>query len=107
MLAATCRAGNYAGRWTIVVDDDINPVEINDVIWAMSTRCDPVEDIDFIRKAWSTPLDPMLPKAPWESNRAVVNACKPYGRIATFPITAEASPALRRSIKEKWPDLFR
>ncbi|WP_332712748.1 UbiD family decarboxylase [Pelagibacterium mangrovi] len=107
MLAANCRAGNYAGRWTIVVDDDINPVEINDVIWAISTRCDPVEDIDFIRKAWSTPLDPMLPKAPWESNRAVVNACKPYGRIATFPITAEAGPALRRSINEKWPDLFR
>lgn len=106
MLAANCRAGNYAGRWTVVVDDDINPADINDVIWAMSTRCDPVEDIDFIRRAWSTPLDPLLPGPPYESNRAVVNACKPWGRLDSFPITAEAGPELRRRVREKWPDLF-
>lgn len=106
MLAANCRAGNYAGRWTIVVDDDIDPASINDVIWAMSTRCDPKEDIEIIRRAWSTPLDPMLAGPPYESNRAVVNACKPWGRLKDFPITAEASPALRQKVREKWPDLF-
>ncbi|WP_162300792.1 UbiD family decarboxylase [Alkalilacustris brevis] len=106
MLAANCRAGNYAGRWTITVDDDINPADINDVIWALSTRCDPVEDVDFIRRAWSTPLDPLLPKPPYESNRAVVDACKPWGRLNEFPITAEAGPELRRRVKEKWPELF-
>lgn len=106
MLAANCRAGNYAGRWVIVVDEDINPADINDVIWAMSTRCDPVADIDFIRNAWSTPLDPLLPKPPYESNRAVVNACKPWGMKDSFPITAEASPQLRARVRGKWPDLF-
>ena len=106
MLAANCRAGNYAGRWVIVVDDDIDPADMQSVIWAMSTRCDPVEDIDFIRRAWSTPLDPMLPHAPYESNRAVVNACKPWDRLKSFPITAEASPELRARIKGKWPELF-
>ncbi len=107
MLAANCRAGNYAGRWVIVVDHDIDPADMQAVIWAMSTRCDPVEDIDFIRRAWSTPLDPMLPKPPYESNRAVVNACRPWDRISSFPITAEASPELRAHIKTKWPDLFK
>ncbi|MBL4644865.1 MAG: hypothetical protein COA52_08440 [Hyphomicrobiales bacterium] len=106
MLAANCRAGNYAGRWTVVVDDDIDPTDLNDVIWAMSTRCDPVEDIDFIRRAWSTPLDPMIPKAPYQSNRAVIDACKPFGRLEDFPITAEASPELRNKIKKKWPNIF-
>lgn len=106
MLAANCRAGNYAGRWVIVVDDDIDPADLQSVIWAMSTRCDPVEDIDFIRRAWSTPLDPMLPGPPYESNRAVVNACRPWGRLDSFPITAEASPDLRARIREKWPQLF-
>lgn len=106
MLAANCRAGNYAGRWTVVVDEDIDPTDLNDVVWALSTRCDPVEDIDFVRRAWSTPLDPMIPSAPFQSNRAVVDACKPFGRLANFPITAEASPHLRASIREKWPELF-
>lgn len=106
MLAASCRAGNYAGRWVIVVDEDIDPANINDVIWAMSTRCDPLLDIDIIRNAWSTPLDPMLPKPPYQSNRAVVNACRPWDRRDSFPPVAEASPALRQKVQERWPHLF-
>ena len=41
MLAANCRSGVYAGRWVVVVDEDIDPSNLHDVIWAMSTRCDP------------------------------------------------------------------
>ena len=43
MLAANCRSGVYAGRWVVVVDEDIDPSNIHDVIWAMSTRCDPAK----------------------------------------------------------------
>lgn len=106
MLAANCRAGNYAGRWTIIVDDDIDPTDLDDVVWAMATRCDPVADIDYIRNSWSTPLDPLLTGPPYQSNRAVVDACKPFARLADFPIIAEASPELRERVKDKWPDLF-
>ncbi|HTK35333.1 MAG TPA: UbiD family decarboxylase [Caulobacteraceae bacterium] len=104
MLAANCQAGNYAGRWTVVVDHDIDPSNIHDVIWAMSTRCDPPNDIDYIRRAWSTPLDPMLTGPPWENNRAVVDACRPWGR--QFPPVAEASPELKAQVMSKWPHLF-
>jgi len=106
MLAANCRSGNYAGRWVIVVDEDIDPANIFDVIWALSTRCDPPSDIDFVRGAWSTPLDPMLREPPWENNRAIVNACRPWAWKDRFPIVAEASPALKRQVMEKWPHLF-
>ena len=58
MLAANCHAGNYLGRYVIVVDEDIDPTNAFDVIWAISTRSDPVEDIDMIRRAWSGALDP-------------------------------------------------
>ena len=44
LIAANCRSGVYAGRWVVVVDEDIDPSNIHDVIWAMSTRCDPAED---------------------------------------------------------------
>ncbi len=106
MLAANCQSGAYAGRWVVVVDEDIDPSDIHAVIWAMSTRCDPPNDIDYIRGHWSTPLDPMLRTAPYENNRAIVNACKPWGWKDEFPQTAEASPELRRHVMERWPELF-
>ncbi len=107
LLAAGCRSGSYAGRWVIVVDEDIDPSNIFDVVWAMSTRCDPPEDVDFVRRAWSTPLDPMLREPPWENNRAIVNACRPWGWKDEFPTVAEASPELKRKVMEKWPRLFK
>ena len=106
MLAANCHAGNYAGRWVIVVDDDIDPTSTFDVIWAMSTRCDPPNDIDYIRAAWSTPLDPMLTQPPYQNNRAVVDACRPWARKNSFPEVTESSPALTEKVRRKYKDLF-
>ncbi len=105
-LAAGCRAANYAGRWVVLVDDDIDPTNMFDVIWAMSTRCDPPEDISYMKRAWSTPLDPLLRGAPYHNNRALVDACRPYDWKDDFPIVAEASPELKKSVKEKWPHLY-
>jgi 4-hydroxy-3-polyprenylbenzoate decarboxylase len=106
MLAANCQSGAYAGRWVVVVDDDIDPSNIFDVIWAMSTRCDPPSDIDYIRRHWSTPLDPMLFQPPWENNRAVVDACRPWAMLGKFPAVAEASPALKAQVMSRWSHLF-
>jgi UbiD family decarboxylase len=106
MLAAACQSGSYAGRWVVVVDDDIDPSNIHDVVWALSTRCDPPNDIDYIRRHWSTPLDPMLRGPPYENNRAVVDACRPWGWKDEFPPVAEASPELKRQVMDKWPELF-
>ena len=106
LLASNCHAGNYAGRWTIVVDEDIDPTSMFDVIWAMSTRCDPPKDIDYIRGAWSTPLDTMLEGPPYENNRAIVDACKPWGWKDTFPAVAEASPELKEKMHQKYKKLF-
>jgi UbiD family decarboxylase len=107
MLAATCRSGIYAGRWVVVVDDDIDPSSIHDVIWAMSTRCDPAEDIEFVHKLWSTPLDPVLRGPPYQSNRAVIDACRPWGWKDEFPRVAESSPELKEKVMKKWAHLFR
>ena len=49
----------------------------------------------------------MLREPPWENNRAIVNACRPWDRKDSFPIVAEASPALKRQVMEKWPQLFK
>jgi 4-hydroxy-3-polyprenylbenzoate decarboxylase len=107
MLAAHCRSGIYAGRWVVVVDEDIDPSNIHDVIWAMSTRCDPAEDLEIVHRLWSTPLDPILRGPPYQSNRAVIDACRPWGWKDEFPRVAEASPELKEKVMAKYAHLFR
>ena len=45
----------------IVVDEDVNVHDINDVIWAMTTRVDPARDITIIDKTPTDTLDPASP----------------------------------------------
>ncbi len=104
MVGAYCHTGAYLGRYTIVVDDDIDPTNTNDVLWALSTRSDPEQDIEIIRRSWSGPLDPMIRKSDKKrhSSRAVIDACRPYEWIDEFPPVAESSPAVRKAMEEKW-----
>ena len=108
MLAANCQSGAYMGRFTVVVDEDVDPTDLFDVIWAMCTRCDPVMDIDFIRNMWSSPLDPVIPRGAkaMRSNRAVIDACRPYERLENFPKVARASPEMLARVKAKFSDLL-
>ena len=103
LIASQCHAGAYANRWVVVVDDDINPANMNDVIWAMCTRFDPREGMEVIRGCWSTHLDPMVYDHDDRRNaRVIVDACKPFNRRDTFPIVARSSKALDERIKAKW-----
>ena len=45
-IAAQCQAANYANRFIIVVDDDIDVTNLEQLIWAMCTRCDPATTRD-------------------------------------------------------------
>ena len=59
-VASQCHVGAYAGKYVIVVDDDIDVSSLEDLTWAMLTRSEPSESIDIIPETWSTPLDPRL-----------------------------------------------
>jgi 4-hydroxy-3-polyprenylbenzoate decarboxylase len=91
----------------VVVDEDVDPSNLFDVMWAISTRCDPAEDIETFRRAWSGPLDPILDKASSTNSRAVIDACRPYERLKDFPMVAKASPELRRRVAEKFADVLK
>ena len=106
LIASQCHAGAYANRWTIVVDDDIDPSNINDVIWAMSTRVDLREDIDIINGCWSTHLDPMCydDETDRRNSRAVIDACRPFRRKDSFPTVARSSQELDERIRRKWSE---
>ena len=106
MLAANCQSGSYLGRFVVVVDDDVDPTDSFDVMWAMCTRCDPVEDIDFIRKVWSGPLDPRIPRGVSYNSRAVIDACRPFERLGEFPAVARASRDLLDAVSAKFAGIL-
>jgi len=107
MLASQIPPSGYIGRFIVVVDEDIDPSNLNDVIWAMGTRCDPAEDIEITRKCWGSRLDPLTSSDKYYNSRTVIDACIPYERINTFPKVAETSLEFRKKIFELYPDLMR
>ena len=98
-LTAQCPAAAYYTKWIIVVDEDVDPSDFNDVLWALSTRCHPSEDIDILRNTWSTGLDPSRfpPEMRAYGSKVLINASKPHHYIKQFPQTT----ALRRSVHDR------
>lgn len=88
----------------MVVDDDIDPQDLGQVIWAMSTRSNPERDIDLVRNTYSSPVDPLhgAQDKLGTGARAIIDATRPFSQLKTFPRVAESSPEARRRVLEKW-----
>jgi UbiD family decarboxylase len=107
LIASQCHAGAYVNRFVVVVDDDIDPADMDKVIWAMCTRFDPREGLETLRGCWSSALDPMAyaPDDP-RNARVVIDACRPWSRRDTFPIEARPSKELDARIRAKWASVL-
>ena len=105
-VAAQCSAGACWCKYIIVVDDDINITDMEEVVWAVSTRCDPVGNIDFLRNAWSSQLDPSMPPEdrPFGS-KALIIATKDYRRIQNYSKRTGMTKETYDQIKAKWQRL--
>ncbi|MEE8292581.1 MAG: UbiD family decarboxylase [Candidatus Tectomicrobia bacterium] len=109
MATASCKAGVYANRMVVVVDDDIDPTDTNEVLWALSTRADMIDDVDVIKHCRSTSLDPMAYSVDGQyyyNNRMIIDACRPYHRLTTFPAVARKTPEEAQALRARWPELF-
>lgn len=106
-IAAQCQAAAYMNRYVIVVDEDIDPTNLEEVMWAVCTRSDPAEDIEIMKKSWGSKADPLLrdQRRPYNT-RAIIDACRPYDWINEFPPVAEASPELLKQIRTRWTEIF-
>ena len=94
-------------KFVIVVDADVDPRSLNDVMWAVSTRTDPGEDIEIMRKTYGSRIDPLREQdAPSFNSRAIIDACRPWTRLDSFPRVAEASPALLDQVRRRWPEIL-
>jgi UbiD family decarboxylase len=108
-LLSQCGVGAYMSRYSVVVDDDVDPSNLHEVMWAVATRTDPAVDIDIIRRGMGSKNDPMYvaygSDTPWTS-KAVIDACRPWDHLHDFPAVAEASKDLQEKTRAKWKDLL-
>jgi UbiD family decarboxylase len=110
MHALTAVSGMFTGasmyRYYVAVDDDIDPVDLKQVIWAMCTRVDPAESVQIL-KSWTSDLDPRLPqdkrdKGDFTMSRMMIDACKPFHWRDQFALANKFSADMRDKIWEKW-----
>ncbi|HEX6007765.1 MAG TPA: UbiD family decarboxylase [Burkholderiales bacterium] len=108
-ILSQCGVGAYMSRYSVVVDEDIDPSNLQEVMWAVATRTDPEVDIDIIRRGMGSKNDPMFVAyryaAPY-SSKAVIDACRPYDHLDDFPDVAEASRELQDEVRAKWKDIL-
>ena len=110
--ALIAAANSYMGRLVVVVDEDVDPSDLNDVMWAVTTRCEPSEQIDIVRDAWSSALDPRIPEEDkrlglTSHSKAIIEACRPFSWIEKFPPTSALTYDQARAIEEKWGRLLK
>ncbi len=105
--ALIAAAQSYMGRIVVTVDDDVDPSNLADVMWAITTRSEPSESVDIVRNAWSSALDPRItPEAriagETSHSKMIIDACIPFARLADYPRTSAISLDEAREIENKW-----
>jgi 4-hydroxy-3-polyprenylbenzoate decarboxylase len=101
-----------AGRYTVVVDEDIDPSNLEEVIWAIVTRVQPERSIQILPHCRSSNADPAIPLAekvgasashkPFTSSRVIIDACRDLSwKSDWYPMT-RLSPKRHKEIFEKW-----
>jgi 4-hydroxy-3-polyprenylbenzoate decarboxylase len=104
---AASGSNDRLNRWVIIVDEDIDPSNIGEVLWALGTRCEPGAAIDVIDGCWGMRSDPLLSpekraRGEITSSKAMVYACKPYHWKEEFPRSLRSSPELLQRVREKF-----
>jgi 4-hydroxy-3-polyprenylbenzoate decarboxylase len=110
-VASQCHVGAYAGKMVVVVDDDVDVTNLDELVWAMVTRCDPATSIDIVHNAWSTHLDPRISpedkkKGQLTNSRLIVDATRPYAWKDRFPDVNIPSPETARKARDKFSYLL-
>ncbi|MGC8558900.1 MAG: UbiD family decarboxylase [Nitrososphaeria archaeon] len=108
-LASQVRSAAYMGKWVVVVDEDVDPYDIDDVLWAICVRADPAE-VAIVKKAWADGTDPLRPKdippQYWANNRGIIFATVPYERKDTFPTFCAPNKDKIEETYKKWAGMF-
>jgi UbiD family decarboxylase len=102
-ITSLCPEASYMNRYVIVVDEDVDYMNLEEVVWALCTRVDPATDIEVIHKTQGSKVDPMRrDPGPTYNSRALFDACRPFDWIDEFPQVTESSPEFMAEIARTW-----
>lgn len=105
-LVAELPTSGYINKYIVVVDDDVDPTDIDDVLWAITTRCDPESDFNFHTDTWSTWLDPAKnpPSERPYGSRVLINATIPYKHYDDFSERTRVARDVFETVCERWDE---
>ena len=103
-----CSTGLGNGKYVIVVDDDVDPIDLAQVMWAVVTRSDPSTSLTIVAGLPTSPLDPSNAEDQSTMTRLIIDACRPIRMRAGYPAVLEIPDAkMISALKNKWPELQR
>lgn len=85
VLAAVLSSNYLHPKIAVAVDDDVNPSMASEVIWSMSTKINPKEDVFIIPNTRGHSLDASLPRVSPEGQNPVIRLGSRIGIDATKP----------------------
>jgi len=88
----------------VVVDEDINVHDINDVIWAITTRADAARDMMIINNTPTDTLDPASPLVNFGSKLGIdaTQKTKEEGYEREIPELVKVDNATKDLVDSKW-----
>jgi 3-polyprenyl-4-hydroxybenzoate decarboxylase len=115
--AAFAALGSHAGvlmnKTVIVVDEDVDSSNLQDVLFAVMSRCNPSEDIDIVRGVPTNAMDPALTYSKrsineYKSSSMIIDATrKPFSMKDKFPRVNVISPELKSKTIAKWESILK
>lgn len=98
-------------RYLVLVDEDIDPRNDEDVMWALSSRVDPAESVYLVKNRQGSLTDPRIPPSKKvvgdiTSSSLIIDATRPWAWRERFPKASEFQPGVLEKFKEKWRDIL-
>lgn len=100
--------GNYGLKTVILVDEDIDPENMEQVMYALSFKFQPEFGTQILRRGRSTPLDPSLPRSSrFLTSRIILDCTTPYEwDDDERAVKIELDQKLVDHIRENWGEYF-
>jgi 4-hydroxy-3-polyprenylbenzoate decarboxylase len=94
-------------KFVLIVDEDIDPKNQKDVLWALSSRVDTEESIYLTKNRLGGLTDPRIPpnkKASGDitSSSMIIDATRPWAWRKQFPKPSDFSDELIEEYRHKW-----
>lgn len=120
LVASQCHAGSYGNNYVIVVDENVDPSNIQEVMWQVVMRTEPNRAVQVLEHCWASHLtiqDPSYIQRSEEyamrhekatyTSKAIIDACVPLEWDPGWHGEIRISQELKAKVLKKWGALLK